>query len=405
MSLTVLVAPSGFKESLGAPQVAAAIAEGIRAALPEARIITAPMVDGGEGFTEALVEMTGGEMRRLGVTGPVGDPVESHFGFLGGCEQRTAVLEMAAAAGLRLVPRHARDPRYTTSYGVGQLIRAALDAGAERILLGCGDSGINDGGAGMAQALGACLLDEEGEQIGFGGAELARLRRIDLSQLDPRLARVQIDAAVNWHNVLLGPRGVARVFGPQKGATPEMVVELEQALINYAAIIERDVGVEIGHQPGSGASGGLGTGLAALLGGKLHPRYDIVMRYIDLDALLRQADLVFTAEGSLDGQTPWGKVPCEVAKRAKQYGLPVFALAGTLGSDASVTLKHGIDAYFSIVERPCSLQESMEHSYEQVAHCAEQAMRTIWSAFTLTSTRLYWRQATAAFERNAAHSV
>ncbi len=385
MSLNVLVAPSGFKESLGAPQVAAAIAEGVRSALPEARILMAPMVDGGEGFTEALVEITGGQIHRVTVAGPIGEPVAAHFGFLGGGETRTAVLEMAAAAGLRLVPRHARDPRYTTSYGVGQLIGAALDAGAERILLGCGDSGINDGGAGMAQALGARLLDECDEQIGFGGAELAHLRRIDLSALDPRLSRVHIDAAVNWHNVLLGPSGVARVFGPQKGATPEMVEELEAALHNYAALIQRDVGVDIGNQPGSGASGGLGAGLAALLGGTLHPRYDIVMRYIQLDAMLEQADLVFTAEGSLDGQTPWGKVPCEVAKRAKRYGLPVFALAGTLGEDASVTLKHGIDAYFSIVERPCSLQESIDHSYEQVAHCAEQAMRTLWSGFTLTA--------------------
>lgn len=403
MSLTVLVAPSGFKESLDAPHVADAIATGIRAALPDVRILAVPMVDGGEGFTVALVEMTGGELHRVTVTGPTGDAVDAHFGFLGGAERRTAVLEMAAAAGLRLVPRHARDPRYTTSYGVGQLIRAALDAGAERILVGCGDSGINDGGAGMAQALGAQLLDHEGEQIGFGGAELARLCRIDLSLLDPRLAHVQIDAAVNWHNVLLGPRGVARVFGPQKGATPEMVEALEQALTNYANIISRDVGVDIGDQPGSGASGGLGAGLAALLGGTLHPRYDIVMQYIELDAMLQQADLVFTAEGSLDGQTPWGKVPCEVAKRAKRYGLPVFALAGTLGKDADVTLQHGIDAYFSIVERPCSLQESIEHSYEQVVHCAEQAMRTIWSGVTLITARPAPHQAVMAAEPAEVH--
>lgn len=393
MNLTVLIAPSGFKESLSAPQVASAIAAGIRAALPCARTLIAPMVDGGEGFTEALVNITGGRLYPVTVFGPVGEPVESHFGFLGGHDARTAVLEMAAAAGLRLVPRTARDPRYTTSYGVGQLIRAALDAGADRILLGCGDSGINDGGAGMAQALGARLLDEEGEQIGFGGAELARLRRIDLSGLDVRLTRVRIDAAVNWHNVLLGPRGVARVFGPQKGATPEIVEELEAALYNYAALIHRDVGMDVGDRPGGGASGGLGAGLAALLGATLHPRYEIVMHYIQLDALLEQADLVFTAEGSLDGQTPWGKVPCEVAKRAKRYGLPVFALAGTLGADAGVTLEHGIDAYFSIVERPCSLEESMEHSYEQVVHCAEQAMRTIWSGVTLNSQEWSRRRA------------
>jgi glycerate 2-kinase len=227
---TVLIAPSGFKESLGAHEVAEHIAAGVRHVMPDALVIKAPMVDGGEGFTEALVEATGGTLHRLTVTGPVGEPVESFFGFLGGRERKTAVIEMAAAAGLRLVPRDRRNPMLTTSYGVGELIRAALDAGAERILLGCGDSGINDGGAGMAQALGARLLDADGWPIGHGGGALADLHRIDLSTLDERLKTVQLDAAVNWHNALLGPRGVARVFGPQKGATPDQVAILEGAL-------------------------------------------------------------------------------------------------------------------------------------------------------------------------------
>ena len=377
MSLNILIAPSGFKESLSVLDVTEAIAEGVRAVLPQARILKAPLVDGGEGFTKALVQATGGTLHPLIVTGPVGQPVAAHFGFLGGAPMRTAVLEMASAAGLRQVPRDQRNPCLTTSRGVGELILAALDAGAERILLGCGDSGINDGGAGMAQVLGVRLLDEQGQAIGAGGAELARLRRIDLSGRDPRLERVQIDAAVNWHNQLLGPRGVARVFAPQKGATPEQVVLLEAALENYAAVIRRDVGINVTEQSGSGASGGLGTGLFALLGGRLHPRYDIVMQYLQFESLLLQADLVLTAEGSLDEQTPWGKIPAEVGRRAKRYGLPVIALAGTLGKGVALNRQHGIDAYASILQRPCSLEEAIAKASRLLTAATEEVIRLV----------------------------
>lgn len=377
MSLSILIAPSGFKESLSVLDVTEAIAEGVRAALPEAKILKAPLVDGGEGFTEALVQATGGILHHLTVTGPVGQPVAAHFGFLGDAPVKTAVLEMAAAAGLSLVPRHRRNPCLTTSRGVGELILAALDAGAERILLGCGDSGINDGGAGMAQALGVRLLNAQDQEIGAGGAELARLRRIDLSRRDPRLERVQIDAAVNWHNQLLGPRGVARVFAPQKGATPEQVALLEAALENYAAVIRRDLGINAAEQAGSGASGGLGTGLFALLDGRLHPRYDIVMQYLEFDSLLARADLVLTAEGSLDEQTPWGKIPAEVARRAKQHGLPVIALAGTLGKGAALNLQHGIDAYASIMQRPCSLEEAIAKAGQLLTKATEEVIRLV----------------------------
>jgi glycerate kinase len=375
--LTVLIAPSGFKESLGAREVADRIALGVNKALPSARVLLAPMVDGGEGFTEGLVDATGGTLHACTVTGPLGDPVPAGFGFLGGRERRTAVIEMAAAAGLRLVPRERRDPMLTTSFGVGELIRAALDAGAERVLLGCGDSGISDGGAGMAQALGARLLDATGHDIARGGGALARLARIDLSGLDERLARVQLDAAVNWQNVLLGLRGVARVFGPQKGATPVQVRLLDDALEHYARCIRRDVGIDIGRAPGSGASGGLGAGFAALLGGTLHPRYEVVMRYLELDALIERADLVITAEGSLDGQTPYGKIPAEVARRAKQRGLPVIALAGTIGSGVDANFAHGIDAFASIVKRPCTLDEAFANAGKWLARAAEDALRMV----------------------------
>ncbi|MBW0368505.1 glycerate kinase family protein [Ensifer adhaerens] len=377
MSLTILVAPSGFKESLSAEEAANCIEKGVLRACPSAEVLKVPMVDGGEGFTKALVAITGGSLHELTVTGPLGEPVASHFGFLGGQSERTAVIEMAAAAGLRLVPRDRRNPCLTTSYGVGELIRAALDAGARRILLGCGDSGINDGGAGMAAALGVKLLDRKGKPLAPGGAALASLARIDISGRDPRLAEVRIDAAVNWHNVLLGERGVARVFGPQKGATPEQVELLAAAMETYAAAIETATGIAVGDAPGAGASGGLGAAVMGLLGGALHPRYDIVMRYLDLDSMIARADLVITAEGSLDGQTPFGKVPAEVGHRAKEAGRPVIALAGTIGKGVTLNFEHGIDAFASILKAPCTLDDAISAAPKLLVRAAEDAVRMV----------------------------
>lgn len=377
MSLTILVAPSGFKESLSAEEAADCIEKGVLRACPNAEVLKVPMVDGGEGFTKALVAITGGSLHELDVTGPLGEPVASHFGFLGGQSERTAVIEMAAAAGLRLVPRDRRNPCITTSYGVGELIRAALDAGARRILLGCGDSGINDGGAGMAAALGVKLLDSDGNPLAPGGAALASLASIDMSGRDARLAEVRIDAAVNWHNVLLGERGVARVFGPQKGATPEQVELLAAAMETYAAAIQATTGIAVGAAPGAGASGGLGAAVMGLLGGALHPRYDIVMRYLDLDSMIGRADLVITAEGSLDGQTPFGKVPAEVGHRAKDAGRPVIALAGTIGKGVTLNFDHGIDAFASILKAPCTLDDAINAAPKLLVRAAEDAVRMV----------------------------
>ena len=389
--LTVLVAPSGFKESLSAEDAADHIAAGVQRALPQARVLKAPMADGGEGFTKALVHATSGTLHDCRVTGPVGEPVDAFFGFLGDRTQRThrtAVIEMAAAAGLRLVPRDRRNPMLTTSRGVGELIRAALDAGAQRVLLGCGDSGVNDGGAGMVQALGGRLLDAQGRELAAGGGELQRLHRVDLSGLDARLAQVTLDAAVNWHNVLLGARGVAPVFGPQKGATPVQVALLDAALTRYAACIHQTTGRQVGHTPGSGASGGLGAGFAGLLGGTLHPRFDIVMQYLELDSLMAQADLVITAEGSLDHQTPYGKVPAEVAQRAKRRGLPVIALAGTIGTGVEINFEHGIDAFASILNRPCTLDEAIAQAGPLLRRAAEDALRMISVGLDMRAARV-----------------
>jgi len=377
MSLRILVAPSGFKESLGADEAADRIEAGILRALPDAVVHKAPLVDGGEGFAIALAVATGGTVHQVSVTGPVGQSVASHFGILGGDGERTAVLEMAAAAGLRLVPTEVRDPLVTTTYGVGELISAALDAGAERILVGCGDSGTNDGGAGMAQALGVRLLDSAGEDVGSGGGELARLERIDVSERDRRLEVVDIEVACNWHNVLCGENGVARVFGPQKGASSETVETLACALDRYADVIERDLGLDVRSIPGGGASGGLGAGLYALLGAKLYPRYEVVMRFLDLDDRLGETDLVITAEGAVDFQTPRGKIPAEVADRARKYGVPVIALAGTLGRDYQLNYEHGIAAMASILVAPVSLAEAIENAGPLLEDCAERVVRLI----------------------------
>ncbi|MCU0909142.1 MAG: glycerate kinase [Rhodobacteraceae bacterium] len=387
MTLTILVAPSGFKESLSVDDVTRAIADGIHRAMPTARILSAPMVDGGEGTVQALVRATAGRIVPVRVTGPVGQPVDSFFGILGGPGPRTAVIEMAAAAGLSLVPRDQRNPMLTTSYGVGELILAALDHGVDRILVGCGDSGINDGGAGLAQALGARLLDENGAEIGPGGGELLWLHQIDTSGLDPRLKRVRIDAAVNWHNALLGPKGVARVFGPQKGATPSQVEDLDRAMHRWAAAIRAATGHDVGAAPGAGASGGLGAGLIAFAGATLHPRFDIIRQYLDFDRLLDQADLVITAEGSLDGQSPWGKVPCEVGRRAEARGIPTIALAGTIGRGVDQTLAHGISAFASILKRPCTLEEAIRDGEKLLRRAAEDAVRMMSVGLRLSGQR------------------
>ncbi|MEN1935911.1 glycerate kinase [Paenibacillus sp. 102] len=385
--MRILVVPSGFKESLGAEEAARCMKAGVLKVMPLATVQTLPMVDGGEGFTKAIVNMTDGILHKVNVTGPVGEEIQSHFGIFGVEKSgRTAVIEMAAAGGLRLVPRHLRDPRKTTTHGVGQLVEAALNKGVERILIGCGDSGTSDGGAGMAQALGVKFFDKEGNEIQItGGTSLSQVSHIDTSLLDPRLEHVQIDVACNWFNKLCGENGVARVFGPQKGATKEQVIELEAALEQYASVIQDDIGMDVRDTPGSGASGGLGAGLQALIGAKLHPRYDIIMKYMDLNKMLLKSDLVFTAEGSIDYQTPRGKIPAEVAKCAKKYGLPVIALAGTVGKGARINYDYGIDAYTSILPMPSSLENAFINAEKWLRDCTESTMRTVLVGYQLAS--------------------
>ncbi len=372
-----VVAPSGFKESLSAEQAADAIVAGVRRVVPGAVVHYLPLVDGGEGSAATLARATGGHLVPLRVTGPVGDPVNSHIAVLGGPGPRTVVVEMAAAAGLRLVPRGLRDPGATTSYGVGELISAALDAGASRILVGCGDSGTCDGGAGALQALGARVRTALGEPVGRGGSALLEVAEVDLDKLDPRLREVEVLVAVNPHNVLCGERGVARVFGPQKGATPEQVELLSTAMERWAKVLEHDLGPDLRTTAGSGASGGLGAGLAAGLGARLLPRFEVMLDHVDLDAALADADLVLTAEGTIDEQTPRGKVPAEVARRAKQYGKPVIALAGTIGAQARVNYDVGIDAFAGILPEPISLDAALRRGAEFLTDATERVLRLV----------------------------
>ncbi|KAF4125983.1 glycerate 2-kinase [Geosmithia morbida] len=382
-SVRVLVCPSGFKGSLQPGKAADCIEAGILSVEPNALVRKVPLVDGGEGFTQALVAATKGTIHNISVTGPIGKPVESFFGILGQTstmtEPKTAVIEMAAAAGLSLVPPDCRKPGITTTYGVGQLILAAIEAGAQRLLVGCGDSGTCDGGAGMLQALGARLIDRDGYIIpeAGGGESLIGLSNIDLSGIDSKLRNLPISAAVNWHNVLCGPRGVAAVFGPQKGATEEQIARLStamDALARVAGTLLQDDNV--GLSPGSGASGGLGTGLR-LIGTKLRPRYDLVMEYLSLEGLFDECDLVLTAEGGIDNQTPMGKIPGEIARRAKKHNLPVIAIAGTIGTGARVNYTIGIDAYACILQRPTTLERAVQEAERLTTESAESVMRLI----------------------------
>ncbi|MDN3295479.1 glycerate kinase [Streptomyces ficellus] len=377
----IAVAPSGFKESLSARQAAESIAAGVLRVLPDAEVDLIPLVDGGEGTAEALAAATGGRLVPCTATGPLGSPVDSHFAVLG---DGSAVVEMAAVAGLALVPPGRRDPGATTTYGVGELLRAALDSGARRVLVGCGDSGTSDGGAGALQALGVRLLDADGRELPHGGAALRRLAAIDAGGLDPRLAGAELLVACNPYNVLCGERGVARVFGPQKGATPARVEELSVALERWAAALTEAFapGADLRTAPGTGASGGLGAGLAAV-GARLSPRFDVLLDGLDLDARLARADLVITGEGALDAQTARGKIPGEVARRAREAGVPVLALAGTLGGGAEAA---GLDAYESIAPGPVPRSHALEHAAELLADAAERALRTI-----LLGTRLVSR--------------
>ncbi|TDL66345.1 glycerate kinase [Rhodococcus qingshengii] len=358
--MKIVIAPDSFKESLSAFEAANAIERGFRGVIPDAEYIKIPMADGGEGTVQSLVDSTGGSKVEVTVTGPLGEPVLSFFGLLG--DGKTAVIEMAAASGLHLVPVEKRNPLVTTTRGTGELILAALDLGVNHFIIGIGGSATNDGGAGMVQALGGRLLDKNGAEIGHGGGALSNLDSIDLSQLDVRLKNVKIKVACDVDNPLTGPRGASAVYGPQKGANPEWVKQLDDNLTHFANIVEQELEKPFRDIPGSGAAGGLGAGLIAFLSAELQSGVDIVLEAVRFEERMKGAALVITGEGRIDKQTINGKTPIGVAKAAKKYNVPVIAIAGSISHDSHIVYNHGIDALLSIVPGVIAQENAFENA-------------------------------------------
>ncbi len=371
--MKVLIAPDSFKGSLTAVEVALAIEAGVRKALPDAVIERVPIADGGEGTVHALVTATGGRIVERRVTGPLGEPVDAFFGILG--DQKTAVVEMAAASGLPLVPVDRRDPMITTTRGTGELIVAALDEGCQEVIVGIGGSATNDGGAGMAQALGVSLKDKDGHEIGPGGGALIHTRSVDMRGLDKRVARTKFVVACDVDNPLVGPKGASAVYGPQKGATPQQVEMLDQSLRHFAGVVMESLGVDVADLPGAGAAGGLGGGLVAFLGASLEPGIRIVLDAVRFHERVQGADLVITGEGAIDDQTAYGKVPVGVARAAKEFGVPVVAIGGAVSTSARNLYDQGIDAVFSCTLRPMSLEEAFVETNAALEFLGEQIIR------------------------------
>jgi glycerate kinase len=371
----IVIAPDKFKGSLTAKDAATYIADGIKRVFPTAAITKIPMADGGEGTVQSLVDATGGRIIEVQVTGPLGTLVTAGMGILG--DGKTAVIEMAKASGLTLVPEDLRDPRITTTRGTGELLLAAAEIGCSSVIVGIGGSATNDGGAGMAQVLGVRLLDAHGQELGHGGINLAQLDRIDDSGLDPRIKEMEIIVACDVTNPLCGPTGASAVYGPQKGATPEMVRHLDAALANYAKVKKRDLGKEIAEIPGSGAAGGLGAGMLAFLSAKLQRGVQIVIDVVGLEEAVKDCDLVVTGEGGVDAQTAYGKAPAGVAEVAYRYGKPVIIIAGSVADDATNLHDHGIHAIISLVRRPMSLADAIRQTPTLLTDSAEQVARLI----------------------------
>ncbi len=375
MSMNILIAPDSFKDSLSANKVANAIRHGVKKIYPEARFQIAPMADGGEGTVESVIDATQGKMVELSVLDPLMREINSFYGITG--DGSTAVIEMAAASGLELLEVTERNPWITSTYGTGQLIKDALERGCGQILLGIGGSATNDGGAGMAQALGVRFADRTGAPIPPGGGSLGELAIISMEGLDPRIAETEIVVACDVTNPLTGSEGASAVYGPQKGADPAMVVQLGHNLEHFAGIIKDQLAREVTHVPGSGAAGGLGAGLMAFLDGKLMKGFDMVADAVGLEEMVKVADLVITGEGMMDSQTRFGKTPYGVAQLARKYHKPVIGVAGTLAEGAHELYQEGFDVIMSIQEKPGNLAYALSHAEELLERTGERMARLI----------------------------
>ena len=368
--MKIVIASDKYKDSLSALKVCRIIGRAIKKIAPDLDVVISPMADGGDGTVETLVESLDGKLIELEVKGPFGEPVKARFGMLG---SGTAVIEMASASGLVLVPAGKRDPMETTTYGTGELILRAIDMGSKKIIVGIGGSATNDGGMGMAQALGYRLLDNNGDPLGFGGKELARLASIDNAGINSKLLSTTIEVASDVNNPLCGKKGAAHVYGPQKGASPEMVKALDEGLRNYAQIVARDLKKDIAGLPGAGAAGGLGAGLAAFAGGVLKPGIDIVIEITGLKDKIKDADLIITGEGAMDEQTFYGKSAYGVAKLASRYDIPVITINGSVLSNRSNIDEKNSSLFsgnFSIINRPISLEEAISDAEELLSGAA-----------------------------------
>lgn len=373
--MKIVIAPDSFKESLTALAVAEAIGEGFRRILPQAQYRLVPMADGGEGLVQSIVDATQGEKFSTQVTAPLGNKVSASWGMTG--DEQSAVIEMAEASGLHLVPTDKRNPLISTSYGTGELISTALDKGLRRIILGIGGSATNDGGVGMLQALGAKFVDKTGKSLSFGGAALADLAQIDMSGLDPRLQETRIEVACDVDNPLCGEHGASAVFGAQKGATKADIQRLDAALRHFAEQVQAQLGIDIQTPKGAGAAGGMGGGLMLLPQVRLRSGVQMVIEAVDLAAAIADADIVVTGEGRMDGQSVHGKTPIGVAKLAKSAGKPVIAIVGSLREDYPAVYEAGIDAVFPIIRQINSLENTLQAGRENLISTAENVAR-LW---------------------------
>lgn len=382
--MRIIIAPDKFKGSMTAGEAARMIAEGVAAVFPQAERLIFPLSDGGEGLLEALVGDQDQAIRALKVHGPLGNPVEARWGYI--AARKTAVIETAEASGLGLIPPEERNPAKTSSYGAGELIKAALDAGSKILIVGIGGSATNDGGAGMAAALGVKFYNRRGRPLAGGGAELLKLHTIDTSGLDQRLKTIKTVVACDVDNPLTGPSGASLTYGPQKGATPEMAALLDRALKHYASIIKNELAIDLMNLKGAGAAGGLGGGLVAFLQAELKSGIDLVLDQLDLDRYLQGCSLVITGEGKLDSQTIHGKVPLGLAKRAGKFKVPVLALTGKLEADPAILRREGISASFAIADGPLTAAESMARAPQLIRNKTVELLEFWKSAGCMTDT-------------------
>lgn len=372
--MKIVIAPDSFKGSLTAVEAAQAIERGVKKVSQSIKTVLVPVADGGEGTMDSLVAATNGRMVEVSVKGPLLDSVQAAYGVLG--DGKTCVIEMASASGLCLIDSTRRNPLLTTTFGTGQLIKKALDDGCQKFILAIGGSATNDGGIGMLQALGMQLLDSDGKAIGYGGGELSRIVQIDDQDFDSRIADCEFLIASDVQNPLIGKDGASYVFGPQKGATPQIVEMLDQNLSHWADLVETKTGIRLHDKPGAGAAGGIGGAFQAFFPSETKRGIDIVIEYTGLADKLTNAECAFTGEGQIDFQTASGKTPMGVAEEAKKKGIPVFALAGSIGKDIDVLYEHGITSVHSIVNAPMTLQEAIIGGAVLLEDTAEQVMRT-----------------------------